>query len=107
MYNNGLCIISVYNNVNMSVVGEGLKEEVEKARKGFENVIICGDLNARIGLNQMYVEDEEGEGNVAHRSSQDATINENGKYLIKLAEELELILFNGRASGDKDGIYRK
>lgn len=60
-YKQEMCIITVYNNVSMAIIEEDLKGEIEKAVREFDEIIICGDMNARVGKNQMCVEVDEEE----------------------------------------------
>ncbi|CAG5099976.1 Protein of unknown function, partial [Cotesia congregata] len=97
------CIISVYNNINMSILEPKLKELLEISMCEFDSIIICGDMNARVGSAQMCNGMDECECRVQSRRTQDESINENGKKLIKIGEEMGLMLLNGRCKGDEEG----
>lgn len=95
-------IISVYNNVGIARVKDELKNLVLDGGAEGATVIVAGDLNARIGLDQGVAE-WEGEP-VSERTSQDPVLNSEGKKLLSLCEEVGLIIQNGRAKGDEEGV---
>ncbi|XP_075160593.1 uncharacterized protein LOC142233513 [Haematobia irritans] len=70
------------------------------------NPIIIGDLNARIGeycqhLNEIY--EELFDAGLEERKSKDQTINGNGRKLLELCDNNNLLILNGRTRGDADG----
>lgn len=97
-----ICIISDYNNIGMSHLELKLKSVLEEAMAECENVFVCGDMNARVG--EIQVCNEGGsENHLNLRRSEDETLNDSEKRLIKLGEELGLVLLNGRTKGDREG----
>ena len=83
-------------------------------------IVICGDLNSRIGSWDTHVEEsEERESNVnrmelmdcicenlrSPRMSQDKTVNDFGKILRRLCKVHHLSVLNGSTDGDKRGSY--
>lgn len=102
-YKNNLCIITVYNNVGMSRLICKMRAIIQECMINYETIVICGDMNARVGEEQACNEgiDE----NLSHKSrvSEDKVTNAEGKKLLKLSEELGLILLNGRVNGDERG----
>ena len=86
-----------------------------KARFPDHMVIVAGDLNARIGSIQDYIDD-----NVQHmfgmqwyepdnfdlpRCAKDTVVNNFGRSLIELCTELDIHVLNGRAAQDCPGQY--
>lgn len=64
-----------------------------------ESVFICGDMNARVGDAQVC-----NEGSVfVTRKTEDKNVNKNVKNLLKICEDLNLVLLNGRIKGDETG----
>jgi len=81
------------------------------------NVLICGDLNARTGLQPDFT-DTQGSKYInnkltvinttfshIHRNNHDHRVNKNGKYLIQLCRSLGLYIINGRLRGDTLGRF--
>lgn len=68
-----------------------------------EKILICGDMNARVGEEQVRSEIEELDNGVKTRTSMDKIVNGEGKRLIGLCEELGLILMDRRAQGGEEG----
>ncbi len=79
------------------------------------NVLICGDLNARTGLQPDFT-DTQGSKYInnkltvinntfphIHRNNHDHTVNKNGKDLLQLCQSLGLYIINGRLRGDTLG----
>ncbi|XP_034940203.1 uncharacterized protein [Chelonus insularis] len=94
-------IITVYNSVRFNHVEQSLRSVIEQGMSECETVLVCGDINARVGGARVWV--DLCEEDQILRSSQDQTINEDGKKLIRLCEELGLTLLNGRTKGDEQG----
>ena len=73
-------------------------------------VIIQGDLNARIGKEQDFFNlhnvechkdyDEEEESGIGQRNSEDIVINKRGEELVELCKSLNMVILNGRKVGD-------
>ena len=87
-----------------------------KSRYPSHKLLVCGDLNARIGEMQDILTDD----GVDHidgldwyvpdnfnvpRVSKDSVVNEFGYSLIDLCTELNIHVLNGRTNGDSTGNY--
>jgi len=73
-----------------------------------QNLLILGDLNARIGEEQMLTEGILSEVNGSFsevRVSKDSVVNSRGRKILRLVDNLGLVILNGRAEGDKKGDY--
>ncbi len=81
------------------------------------NVLICGDLNARTGLQPDFT-DTQGIKYInnkltvinntfshIHRNNHDHTVNKNGKDLLQLCRSLGLYIINGSLRGDTLGRF--
>ncbi len=81
------------------------------------NVLICGDLNARTGLQPDFI-DTQGSKYInnkltvinntfshIHRNNHDHTVNKDGKDLLQLCRSLGLYIINGRLRGDTLGRF--
>ncbi len=81
------------------------------------NVLICGDLSARTGLQADFT-DTQGSKYInnkltvinntfshIHRNNHDHTVNKNGKDLLQLCRSLGLYIINGRLRGDTLGSF--
>ncbi len=81
------------------------------------NVLICGDLNARTGLQPDFT-DAQGSKYInnkltiinktfshIHRNNHDHIVNKNGKVLLQLCRSLGLNIINGRLRGDTLGRF--
>ncbi len=81
------------------------------------NVLICGDLYARTGLQPDFT-DTQGSKYInnkltvinntfshIHRNNHDHTVNKNGKDLLQLCRSLGLYIINGRLRGDTLGRF--
>lgn len=75
-----------------------LKKELEVYE--YENIIVGGDFNIRIG---GMGGDEEEEG--IERRSKDKTIGNGGKRFIRTIKEEGFYFINGRTNGDCEGEY--
>lgn len=93
------CIIVTYNNVGINKITKDLRIIVEKGIENGEKVIIVGDLNARIGTEQVAMEGDSD----AIRKSEDKIINAEGKKLLEFCEEYGGRVKNGCTTGDWDG----
>lgn len=100
---NKKCIITIYVNEGMRKVEEKLYEVMEECMGECELVILCGDMNARIGEANVEMTDEYNEGRKNERKSQDKKIDEEGKRLLRMCNDLGLVVMNGRANGDREG----
>lgn len=103
IYRKELCIITIYNNIGMSNIEFKLRCIIEECMIEYDSIFICGDLNSRIGEEQVFNEKDDRDIGRYLRKSEDKVLNDNGRRLISLCEELGLILLNGRTSGDEDG----
>lgn len=93
-----LNIITVYNSTHGKDIGEIVKKEIEGHE--YENLIIGGDFNIRIG---EMGGDEEEKG--TRRKSKDKTVGNGGKKFIQAMMEEGFYIMNGRIRGDWDGEY--
>jgi exonuclease III len=88
--------------------------------ENYGNIIVCGDLNARVGdrddvlqNNDLYsyvevCDDDmcvEAESNIPDRVSEDRVVNTNGRRLLSLCKSTGLLIGNGRLGQDR-GIGR-
>ena len=98
-----------------------LREEINQyATKG--DVMIIGDLNARIGERQEHIDmevDEEATGlnqgdiqavgsdsnTLLERCSKDKKVNDSGRSLLTLMSATHLVALNGRCTGDLNGEF--
>ena len=95
------------------------QEAFSSLRRDIENnsskgaITILGDVNSRIGrrlIEHFDVMVQDGVTlikalHVPERSSQDSTINGNGRKLLKIASDFNLIPANGTVLGDLEGKY--
>lgn len=72
-----------------------------------ENFCILGDLNARIGEEQLMENRffEDFAYISGRRRSKDNTINTNGRKLLQIIEDIGGIVLNGRTTGDTEGNF--
>lgn len=94
-----------------------LKEKLVDLKTRYPNhkLLVAGDLNARIGCSQDYIDD-----NVHHmpgmewyepdqfdvpRQAKDVVENNFGRSLVEICIELGIHVLNGRANGDNPGQY--
>lgn len=78
-------------------------------------MLIFGDLNARTGnlfakelpeySGDLMHDDDLTDGLCVSRISKDSTVNDFGRYLINMCEQLELVILNGVLQGDECGHY--
>lgn len=94
-------IIVVYNNGKIKEVLGKIAMVIEKLGESREQILIIGDMNARIGDWQV---NEEGEAERGRRSM-DKTVNYEGKKLVEFCEEIGARIINGAISGDGRSIY--
>ena len=78
---------------------ENLKEHIINFK--IQNVIIVGDLNGRIG----WLNDNE-HMKLKLRTSEDLTINTQGREIINFCNETKLIIMNGRLENGKCTYYK-
>jgi exonuclease III len=77
-------------------------------KNSFENLVIIGDLNGRVGEQQSFTEDifSPVNRNVAlNRISKDKVTNLKGRKLLDLMENFGLIILNGRFNSDRLGEF--
>ena len=75
--------------------------------------MLCGDLNARTGCEQLDdmsnyrpgCEDEDVRGDWADRSSKDTVVNSFAISLLNLCFLLDCVILNGCCNGDCKGEY--
>ncbi|CAG5107979.1 Protein of unknown function [Cotesia congregata] len=89
-------IVTVYNNVGIKKI----KNVMKKYECEYENIIVIGDMNARIGECMVPGLSED---NNKKRKSKDKVINAEGKKLLKLCDDLGLKILNGATMGDRAG----
>lgn len=97
----GEVIITVYNNVGMKQLETELRKEIEEGANRNKKVVIIGDFNARIGEEDRERDEEELERK--KRRSKDKVLNNEGRKLLNMCEELGLSIWNGRAKNDEEG----
>jgi len=105
--NNDVWVLPLYLNFNL------WDREFEKLSNflrehDFIRLMIMGDLNRRIGLEQNFTQGIVSEINTYFkdsRMSKDSLVNSRGKQVLKLVEDLGLIVLNGRAVGDESGDF--
>lgn len=68
-----------------------------------ENLLIIGDLNARIGTENVTLELESLGNSGETRNSKDTKIDKRGKYLLELCCEYGFTICNGCVMGDEEG----
>lgn len=105
--NENILLVNVYlRDVHYGTRLESLQEFLEQVTEIDEQqiVLIGGDFNGRVGLNNQLDEDlAEGTGFCATRRSKDHKINKNGKELLGVMESMGMIILNGRAHSDYEG----
>lgn len=81
-----------------------LWDMIENNKMG-DNLILIGDLNGRIAERQELKEELLNSLNLvkARRVSKDKVINEKGKRILEMCEWFNLVVLNGRMSGDEKG----
>ncbi|XP_059226688.1 uncharacterized protein LOC131998414 [Stomoxys calcitrans] len=70
------------------------------------SIIIAGDTNARIGMQQQQLQDAlatEFSAGLETRRSKDPILNSKGKRFLEFCDDNGLIVLNGRTLGDEDG----
>ena len=65
-----------------------------------DSIIICGDLNGRIGGLDDYIPSVD---NIPKRKHLDTVINQHGHSLIEFLQESKFCIVNGRVSPENDG----
>lgn len=93
-------IETVYNNVGIKKIEKEIKNVIKKHECEYENIIVIGDMNARIGECTV---PGLSESRNKKTKSMDRVINTEGKKLLKLCDELGLKIINGATKGDKAG----
>ena len=99
-------IIPIYLNCNS---WENDFEELSCLLREYHlnSVLIMGDFNARLANNQ-YIPDEFNYNNSninQFRQSKDTTVNTRGLKFLELCDTQNLIVLNGRMSGDNEGEF--
>uniref|UniRef100_T1IQ86 Endonuclease/exonuclease/phosphatase domain-containing protein n=1 Tax=Strigamia maritima TaxID=126957 RepID=T1IQ86_STRMM len=84
----------------MEVIKSELKRSLENALEDGKQVLMVGDFKARTGEEMIGVGDQE-----EQRSSEDKTINQEGRKLIELCERNGLKILNGMVDGDRPGKF--
>ena len=93
-----------------SVLSETINELSDSFR---ENIIVCGDFNARCGqLNELNEWSEDkfenssfGQVQAMQRKSKDKLVNAYGKKMVSFCKDNNLVILNGRTVGDPEGDY--
>ena len=96
-------IIVVYSNVGFKRIEKDLEQFLKEGVEEGMAIVIAGDLNATIGVEQGMVESEDEVGGLGERRSQDAVVNAEGRKLLGFCERLGLTVLNGRTKGDEMG----
>ena len=97
------------NNMNKLQI---LQDEISRFKTKGE-IIILGDLNARIGTEFVdafqepisAIESNVVSDRLLPRSNKDPTINQNGKELMSMINEAHLSVLNGRTPGECQGEF--
>lgn len=96
---------------------EVLKDKLVDLKSRFPDHMlgVAGDLNARIGVEQDYIDDRidhmigmdwyEPDNFDIPRQSKDSIVNNFGQSLLNVCTELDIHVLNGRAQGDSLGQY--
>lgn len=86
---------------------ETLNETLNEMSERYSNHkwIIGGDFNGRVGNLNQYDQETLPVNINYQRISRDSTINNRGRKLIDMVEKHDLILLNGRMTGDIPGEY--
>ncbi len=66
-----------------------------------DSIIICGDLNARVGDLSDFITDVD---DVTKRNSIDKVVNQHGRALIEFLQESKFCILNGRITPENDGL---
>ena len=105
--NDNICVLPMYLNYN-----NWHQDFVSLESWCIENfnkkLIICGDLNGRIGEEQDFTEicNELDLGTFEYkRKSKDKITNANGKKLLALFGDNDMVILNCRSPGDLEGDY--
>lgn len=85
---------------------QGFGEEAcEFGRVG--HVVVMGDMNARSGTaadaREVFDEEQEGGACVPPRANEDPILNAQGRCLLGMCQEADLLILNGRLPGDEHG----
>ena len=101
---------SYYNENSFSVLEDEISHYQAQG-----SVLICGDLNARTGVEPDYITpqgDKHIPGQMSiplpsypHRNNVDKTVNKSGHQLLQLCRTLGLYMVNGQLRGDSFGLY--
>ena len=69
------------------------------------HVMLIGDINSRIGLDNCILEysSDDDDCPVSNRNSNDYVTNQFGRKLIEICRQTNLIILNGRSMGDLQG----
>lgn len=72
-----------------------------------DNLILIGDFNARTkNLQDLEMVVENVDGSIRRtRQSEDEQVNDNGKKILQLCNDLSLVILNGRTIGDTEGKF--
>ena len=99
-------MISVYNNDrrNWCKCIDKLNSEIEKYEDKRDRLIVAGDLNARIGVEQEVAEcGTLLEIKILKRRLEDRVVRNEGRRLFKWCEEKAWLLMNGRRRETRKG----
>ena len=99
-------IIGVYNNDrrNWCKCIDKFNSEIEKYEDRRDRLIVAGDLNARIGVEQEMAEcGTQLETKILKRRSEDRVVRSEGRRLLKWCEEKARLVMNGRAKETRKG----
>ena len=95
-----ISVISIYNNSDLNHLKRDLEPMLEELVLQGKQVIMGGDLNARIG---ELGATEEGE----RRATKDKVKNKEGEGWASLLNTYELVLMNGNVEGDHEGEFTR
>ena len=64
-------------------------------------MILLGDFNAHTGVSEDFVELDNEQIDIPHRTNRDKITNRNGRCLLHLSKTTEMSFVNGRKGSDK------
>lgn len=94
---------------------DGIEKDLSSYSK-LGDVLICGDLNARVGTLPDYIAQDDHkflplfntypiDKNVMYRMSKDSKVDKRGKELLDFCKGYQLRILNGRTLGDMQGNF--
>jgi len=112
-----ICHASVYDDHNYDLWSQ-VENVIVKCKSDFNdpNVLIMGDLNARIGTENDFIENDtnmfipvpdnyDTDDVLPIRKSKDKTVNNFGRKLLDFCKTTGMRVLNGRTKGDEEGNF--